>query len=91
MAYAVKTFDTNEVPLVLEFDFVPAEPTTAQLEKLVPNTCDNCEWKNFRNTGYCKSVDLPAGMHCAEWKIGPDAYAMARIAYYKTLHKERYG
>mgnify|MGYP003290866653 CR=1 FL=1 len=91
MGYAMMRFETSDGPLVLEFDFVPQEPTLAQREALVPHICETCEWKNLRNTLYCRTPELTPGEHCATWSIGLDAFCTARTEYYKALHKKHYG
>lgn len=86
MTYAMKAFDTPEGRLELEFDFIPAEPTPAQLGEMVTHDCDTCAFKGLCHKG------IPAeGEACSEWTIGFDAYHMAELAYYKALHKEHYG
>lgn len=91
MSYMIKTFQTPEGPLTLDFDFVPKEPTTIQLGRFVPHTCNTCEWNSFRNTGHCKSPDLPEGEHCPNWEIDPIAHSTAIVEYYKDLHRRCYG
>lgn len=86
MTHAEKTFITKDGPLTLKFDFIPPEPTTAQLEKLVPHICETCEIK-----GCCNNPMPAAGEICPKWAISCDAYWAARTEYYKALHKKHYG
>ena len=86
MAYAIKTFETPEGPLTLAFDFVPPEPTMAQLEEFVLHTCGTCEFK-----GCCNYSVPTAGAICPHWAISCDAYWSATTEYYKALHEKHYG
>lgn len=86
MAYKIKTFETPEGPLVLEFGFIPAEPTSAQLGRFVAHDCSTCEFK-----GCCHKSSPPEGEICSDWGIGFNAYRVAELAYYKALHKKHYG
>lgn len=86
MAYAIKTFKTPDGPLTLEFDFIPAEPTTAQLAAFVPHVCSTCEFPNSCDKRQNGVID-----DCNSWKIGFQAYCAAEIEYYKALHRKHYG
>lgn len=91
MSYAMKQFETEHGPLVLEFDFIPAEPTTLQLGMFVPHNCTTCEWKPCK-TGCSRGADnIPGVDPCKNWEIGPAAFETAYIEYYKDLHRKRYG
>ena len=91
MAYAIKTFDTSDGPLTLSFDFIPAEPTTAQLAAYIPHVCSTCEFPNSCGKRHGSIIDQSSDYHCNSWKIGFQAYCAAEIEYYKALHKKHYG
>lgn len=91
MAYAMKRFETKNGPLVLEFDFIPKDPTMAMLESLVPHVCDTCAWQSLRNSSHCGSPALPIGTPCPNWEMNCDAFNSATAEYYKALHKKHYG
>jgi len=86
MAYMLKRFDTATGPLVLTFDFIPPEPTPAQLAKFVPHTCQTCEWCNM-----CNRPEQTNGQPCTGWEISCDAFCLATIEYYKDIHQKHYG
>lgn len=86
MAYKKKVFYTEDGPQVFEFDYIPPEPTAAQLAQFVPHTCQWCEWRNI-----CQQANRLAEQQCDRWEMSIDAFSTAELEYYKNLHKERYG
>ncbi len=91
MTYAMKRFETEGGPLILEFDFIPPEPTMTQLEKLVPHNCDTCLWKGLQASSYCGAMLLPVGALCSKWEMNCAAFGTARVEFYKALHEKHYG
>lgn len=91
MSYALKHFNTKDGPLVLEFDFIPAEPTTAQLGVFVPHYCSTCEWNHCLTSCSKGNNNTPGADPCKNWEIGPAAFETAYIEYYKDLHRKHYG
>lgn len=91
MAYAMKRYETKDGPLVLEFDFIPSEPTMTQLEVLAPHNCDTCAWKSLRNSSHCGLLLLPIGTQCSNWEMNCDAFNAATVEYFKALHNKHYG
>ena len=90
MSYAIKTLQTPEGPVTLDFDYIPAEPTTAQLAAYVPHVCSTCEWKLCGKC--CLNVPEPPNEDpCESWAIGPIAHSYAMFEYYKDLYKKHYG
>lgn len=91
MVHAMKRFYTKDGPIILEFDFIPPEPTPAQLAEYVPQVCATCEWKGMQEHPACSPSARLYGGSCGGWEIGPKAYTEARIAYYRALHRRCYG
>lgn len=91
MAYTIKQFETADGPLILAFDFIPEEPTTAQLGEFVPHNCSTCEGIPRADGCGIAPQNTRRTEQCSNWKIGPAAFAVANVEYYKDLHEKHYG